>query len=206
MSPKQDVLGKGDALAAALANAQAFYAEASLRRVSADTDERNAADTLRGVRAAQAGGRATDDDVQAAEMWLEECCHDRRQQDGAVNAALEKVRCIERQARALLRAHPDAFAEQAEAATQAALASLRATAKPMRDSLALYEAADRAWAPLCRAVGVQGVPPWPLVHPDDLEHAERFAPRPAAFDIDGPEAAWSPLPGRVAPPYTPPYR
>lgn len=179
----EQILERKTELETALGDAQARYSDACARRGEAETARGRALVSVREMKTARAQGKVTDDNVQEMVDWSTVCDEDYKIHWQAANDAIDGVKHIEWQLQTLLAAHPEVFAEQAEQATQAALVAMTAAAKPMRDAQMAYEAAVAAWAPVAQAMGIPGVPAWPLVDPEELANPEPFAPRPAKVAI-----------------------
>jgi hypothetical protein len=182
----QQLLTQRADLESKLGAAHESYSDACQLRGLAETEKGKAAHNLRQLRAAIAEGRATAENVDEMTQWLEECGFEHATHYTRANESYEAIQRLEWELHNLLKAHPELFAEQADEATQAACAALVALVKPLGKAQAAWAAAEAAWAPLCRAVGVTGLPAFPLPDPahfvEDVQGGA-MVPRPAAFVV-----------------------
>ncbi len=100
------------------------------------------------------------------------------------NVALDQVRAAEAELDQLYARHFSSFADEADEATEAADTALGDLVKAYDRARVAWDAATLAWAGLCRAHRIQGVPPFPV--PDaviaPIADGEIVA-RPSAVEI-----------------------
>jgi hypothetical protein len=181
-----DPVKQRSALEKQLASAQEQYGNESSLRQTSEIAVHRARRILANEHKARAAGQSSDKAVTTAERAVEQANAAHQRHAAAENQALDAAKGLGWDLTNLLRRHPEVFAEQAEAVTQAAGEALEAAADAIRDAQTAWDAAVAAWLPVCRAQGIAGVEPFPLPDPDGLTAEVRrgaLLPRPQAVTV-----------------------
>lgn len=181
-----DPLKQRSALEKQLKAAWEQYASETQARQAAEIAVNRARRTLADEHKHRAAGTARDKDVTAAEHKLEQAEAAYRRHLGRANQALDAANSLELDLTNLLRRYPELFAEQAEAATQAAAEAMTTAAEALRASQEAWTHAQAMWGPLAKAEGIRGVEDWPLPDPEQLIADVRrgaLVPRPQAVVV-----------------------
>lgn len=171
-------LQKRDALAVTLANAQRRYSDAVPRRQAAEVEVGQARRGLMDVTTANARGQATDDDLTAAHAQLREADAELAESFARENAALDAVKALGYELDTLIGEHLGVFADEAQAATDAAGEAILGLQAGFRAAQGAWGQAQAAWAPIASVAGVAGVGEFPLPDIFASVHSGAIVARP----------------------------
>jgi hypothetical protein len=161
-------LKERDRLVKVLIRAQDDYSRSVGERQQAERERSVADRALREASRLAMHSKGGEDAFVTAETRVDDKREAERRWLDRSNRALDVCKEVEFQLDVLYREHTAEFAEEAEQVTQAAAQALDALRDALGAAWEAWEHAERTWRPICKAHGLQGVPPCPLTKPEAL--------------------------------------